>query len=102
MGIGAGIFLMAVGAILTFAVDVSISGLDIAVIGVVLMVAGAAGIVLDIFLFAPRRRQRVVYPQQPDVYPPQQPEVEVYDDAPATRTTQYDRRVTTDYRPPVR
>jgi len=94
MGIGAGIFLMALGAILTFAVDVTISGLDIAVIGVVLMVAGAVGIVLDIFLFAPRRRQRVLYQDR-------QPDVEVYDDRPVAPTTRVHRQVTTDY-PPMR
>ncbi|ONH24984.1 DUF6458 family protein [Pseudofrankia asymbiotica] len=101
MGIGAGIFLIAVGAILTFAVDVSISGLDIAVIGVVLMLAGAAGLILDIFLFAPRRRRRVTYQdQRPDVvYQDQRPDVEVYDNVPAARTTRFRRRVTTDYEP---
>ncbi|EFC82720.1 DUF6458 family protein [Parafrankia sp. EUN1f] len=57
MGIGAAIALMALGAILTFAVDVSISGLDIAVIGIVLMLAGAAGLILDLAVFAPRRRR---------------------------------------------
>ena len=33
MGIGASIFLIAVGAILAFAVDADISGLDIKIIG---------------------------------------------------------------------
>lgn len=101
MGIGAGIFLIAVGAILTFAVNVSISGLDIAVIGVVLMLAGAVGIVLDIFLFAPRRRSRVTYQEQtPVVYPDGAPDVEVYDDVPVNRAARVRRRVTTtNYRP---
>jgi hypothetical protein len=102
MGIGAGIFLVAVGAILTFAVNVSISGLDIAVIGVVLMLAGVVGIVLDIFLFAPRRRSRVTtYQEQtPVVYPDGAPDVEVYDEVPANRAARVRRRVTTtNYRP---
>ena len=64
MGIGAGIFLMAVGAILAFAVDFTISGLDIAVIGVILMAAGAVGVVLEFAFFAPRRR-RVGYQDRP-------------------------------------
>ncbi|MBL7495606.1 hypothetical protein I6A84_35440 [Frankia sp. CNm7] len=98
MGIGAGIFLMALGAILTFAVDVEISGLDIAVIGVVLMVAGAVGIILDVFLFAPRRRQRVVYQQQQR--PAVRPDVEVYDEVATDRDPRFRRQVTTtDYRP---
>jgi hypothetical protein len=50
MGIGFGIFLIAVGAILTWAVNASVSGLDLNVVGVVLMIAGAAMVVLS-FLF---------------------------------------------------
>jgi hypothetical protein len=91
MGIGAGVFLMAVGAILTFAVDFTVSGLDIAVVGVVLMAAGAVGIVLDLAVFAPRRR-RVVYQDRPraDGY------VEEYD-APEVAPTRVRRRTTTEY-----
>ena len=44
MRIGASIFLIALGAILTFAVESDISGLDIGVIGVILMLAGALGL----------------------------------------------------------
>lgn len=56
MGIGAGIFLIAIGAILAFAVKATVSGLDLATVGVILMIAGALGIVLDLLIFAPRRR----------------------------------------------
>lgn len=56
MGIGVGIFLLALGAVLAFAVDASISGLDINTIGVILMICGAIGLALDMLLFAPRRR----------------------------------------------
>ncbi len=56
MGIGVGIFLIALGAILTFAVNASVSGLDINVVGVILMAVGALGLVLDLVVFAPRRR----------------------------------------------
>ncbi len=59
MTIGAGIFLLAVGAILAFAVHVSLSGLNIAVIGVILMIAGAVGIALGLTVFAPRRRTSI-------------------------------------------
>jgi hypothetical protein len=60
MGIGIGILFIAVGAILTFAVDATVSGLDIEVVGVILMIVGALGIVLDLVIFAPRRRQTTV------------------------------------------
>ncbi len=56
MGIGAGVFLIAVGAILTFALNVSVSGIDLDVVGIILMLAGLIGIALDLAIFAPRRR----------------------------------------------
>ena len=46
MGIGAGILLIAVGAILTFAVNWHISGLDLHVVGWILMIVGALGLIL--------------------------------------------------------
>ena len=56
MGIGAGLFLVAIGAVLTFAVDATVNGLNIQTIGVILMIVGVLGIVLDLVIFAPRRR----------------------------------------------
>lgn len=57
MGIGAGIFLIAVGAILTFAVHAQqVAGISLGVVGVILMIAGVLGIVLDLVVFMPRRR----------------------------------------------
>jgi len=65
MGIGVSIFLIAVGAILAFAVEAEVSGVDIAVVGYILMAAGAIGLLLTLFLWGPRRRtsveQRSVY-----------------------------------------
>ena len=56
MGIGVGVFFLAVGAILAFAVDATVSGIDLPTVGVILMIVGALGVVLDLILFAPRRR----------------------------------------------
>ena len=56
MGIGVSIFLLALGAILAFAVDASVSGLDLAVVGYILMAAGLLGIVLFLAVFGPRSR----------------------------------------------
>ena len=53
MGIGAGIFLVAVGAILTFAVNWTASGFNIHTVGIILMIAGVAGIILDIIIGVP-------------------------------------------------
>ncbi len=51
MGIGASVFLIAIGAILAFAVNLSVSGLDLSTIGVILMVAGAIGLVVTMLTF---------------------------------------------------
>jgi len=56
MGIGVSVFLLAVGAILAFAVDVTVSGLDLATIGVILMVVGAIGLVTTMAIFGRGRR----------------------------------------------
>nr|MDQ3758238.1 DUF6458 family protein [Actinomycetota bacterium] len=44
MGIGVSVFLIAVGAILAFAVEVSTEGFDLDTIGVILMIVGAIGL----------------------------------------------------------
>ena len=60
MGIGFSIFLLAVGAILAFAVSATVAGLDIHVVGWVLMAAGALGLALTMVVFPPRRRRTVI------------------------------------------
>ncbi len=50
MGIGVSVFLLALGAILAFAVDAQVSGLDINTIGVILMVCGALGLLMTMLL----------------------------------------------------
>ncbi|HVU74034.1 MAG TPA: DUF6458 family protein [Mycobacteriales bacterium] len=56
MGIGVGLFLIAIGAILTFAVHAYTHVANIQTIGVILMIVGAVGLLLDLVIFAPRRR----------------------------------------------
>jgi len=56
MGIGVSLFLIALGAILTFATNASISGLDLDVVGIVLMVVGILGLVMTLLIWGPRRR----------------------------------------------
>ena len=66
MGLGVSIFLIAVGAILTWAVNASVSGLELQTIGVILMVVGALGLVLSMIFwsswggFGGERRTRYV------------------------------------------
>ena len=56
MGIGASVFLLAVGAILAFAVDYTVNGVDINVVGAILMVAGAIGLLMTSLVFGRRDR----------------------------------------------
>src|SRR4051794_6464120 len=56
MGIGVSIFLIAVGAILTFAVHVHTSGFSLDTIGWILMAVGAIGLLTSLVIWAPRRR----------------------------------------------
>ncbi|MCU1603268.1 MAG: hypothetical protein JWO22_3977 [Frankiales bacterium] len=58
MGIGASVFLLAVGAILAFAVDYNLNGVDINVVGFILMAAGVIGLFATTLIFG--RRDRVV------------------------------------------
>jgi sulfite exporter TauE/SafE len=77
MGLGTSIFLIAVGAILDFAVNVSTPGFNIHTVGVILMVVGVIGLVMSMIFWSswdgfrreaaynegvalPRRRRRVI------------------------------------------
>ena len=91
MGIGVSIFLIALGAILAFAVDLTTGGIDLNTIGVILMVVGVIGLAVTMLIlnggaggwYGGTRRTTVVrddYVDEP---------VEVVQSAPVTR-----RRVT--------
>jgi sulfite exporter TauE/SafE len=51
VGIGTSLFLIAVGAILDFAVDVQTNGFNINTVGVILMIVGAIGLVLSLLFW---------------------------------------------------
>ncbi|CAN5132053.1 hypothetical protein BH23ACT9_BH23ACT9_25920 [soil metagenome] len=57
MAIGSAIVLFVLGAILYFAVEVEVAGLDINVIGLILMVAGVVGGLLGLALMMSRRNR---------------------------------------------
>jgi hypothetical protein len=69
--LGASIFLLVVGLILAFAVDVSLSGVSLQVIGLILAAAGLLGLILHFTLWAPGRRtattRTIVDPAAPRV-----------------------------------
>jgi hypothetical protein len=52
--IGASLFVFAVGAILTFAVDWSPRGIDLATVGVILMIVGGVLFLLSLIILATR------------------------------------------------
>ena len=56
-GIGFGIFLVAVGAILRYAVTAELAGIDIGTVGVILMIAGAVLFLLSLFFVIWGRQQ---------------------------------------------
>ena len=47
MGIGVSIFLLAVGAILTFALEADVSGIDLDMVGVILIIVGIIGLLFS-------------------------------------------------------
>jgi hypothetical protein len=59
MRLGTAIVLLALGAILTFALRTDVSGIDLQVVGWILMIAGALGIVLELAVWGPRARRTV-------------------------------------------
>ena len=59
MGIGTSIFLIALGAILFFAVEVDISGLELSTVGVILMIVGILGLIISLFLMSQASRRGV-------------------------------------------
>jgi hypothetical protein len=65
MTIGASLFLIAVGAILRYAVTASVAGIDLDVAGLILMVVGAVGLAISLFFRS--------YGQSPGVPPPPPP-----------------------------
>jgi hypothetical protein len=52
LGVGTSILLIAVGAILRFAVSVTTSGFNVHTIGVILMIVGAVGLVISMFFWS--------------------------------------------------
>jgi len=70
MTIGAGIFLIAVGAILRYAVNDSVEAISLETVGLILMIAGVAGIVLGfVQMQMARNRGDVVYERRSDLPP---------------------------------
>ena len=67
MGIGASIFLLAVGAILTFAVEWTVQGVDLEAVGIILMIAGCLGLAVTLVMLSrsTRTQQSTTYYEDP-------------------------------------
>jgi hypothetical protein len=57
MTIGASLFLIAVGAILKYAVTADVAGIDLQTTGLILMLVGVLGLVLGLYLWNSARTQ---------------------------------------------
>jgi Domain of unknown function (DUF6458) len=66
MGIGTSIFLIAVGAILRYAVNLNVQGVEIDTVGLILMVVGIIGLVISLAIIFMSTNDR---PRRPDDYP---------------------------------
>ncbi|MFL5899966.1 MAG: DUF6458 family protein [Solirubrobacterales bacterium] len=69
MTIAAAIFLLAVGAILRYATNIHVEGVSIDTVGLILMIAGVAGLVLSFFqeaIWSDRTRRREALPPPPE------------------------------------
>jgi hypothetical protein len=61
MGIGASIAMIAIGAIIKYALPGSVLGIHLGVIGVILMIVGVLGLAVTVLVFMPRSRRPVEY-----------------------------------------
>lgn len=83
MRIGGSMFLIALGAILTFAIHVQTRGFSIHTIGIILMIVGGAALVLTLGFWS-SQRQRTIVRRGPggEVLEEERRPVGYYDDSP--------------------
>lgn len=60
MRIGGSLFLIAVGAILRFAISEHVNGVNLGVVGVILMIVGAVGLLVAVAWMSTRQRTEVI------------------------------------------
>ncbi|MEX0675006.1 MAG: DUF6458 family protein [Gaiellaceae bacterium] len=69
MGIGVSLILIAVGAILVWAVEAEVSGVDLTAVGWILLIVGAAGALLSMIFWSSwggwGGRRETVYREEP-------------------------------------
>ena len=60
MRIGGSLFLIAVGAILTFAISDHVNGVDLGAVGIILMIVGAIGLLTTVVWTTTRQRTEII------------------------------------------
>jgi hypothetical protein len=76
MPTGTSILLIAVGAILRYAVTATVSGISLETVGLILMIAGVIGLVLSLlFMYSARPRGQVVRERVVERNPYEEPRV---------------------------
>jgi hypothetical protein len=65
MSLGASLFLIAVGAILKFAVTADLAGIDLQVVGIIFMVIGVIGFAITMFFYFQARGRGAAPPPPP-------------------------------------
>jgi hypothetical protein len=68
MSFGASLFLVAVGAILHFAVTATFAGIDIQTVGTILMIVGVLGFAISVWLYFQARGRTPAPPPPPPYY----------------------------------
>jgi hypothetical protein len=66
MTIGTSLFLIAVGAILRYAVHDSVKAIDLATVGLILMIVGVVGLILGLYMAFVRGRPDPALVDDPD------------------------------------
>jgi hypothetical protein len=96
MGLGVSLAFVAIGAILAFAVRFDLSGIDIHMIGWILILVGLANLAFTLMYTRPRQRARLAGTVGEDplyVVRPEEPTPHVHVEQPASEETVVERRV---------
>ena len=64
MGVGLGVVLIVAGAVILWALDLNLDFVDDSVLGLILIVAGAAAVLLSLIINAQHSRQRTTHVEE--------------------------------------
>ena len=68
MTLGTSLFLVAVGAILRYAVTATVSGIDLQTVGLILMIVGVIGAIVSVIWMIVASRRRTTVTDRRDAY----------------------------------